>query len=187
MTLLAKEHRVQRRQQRRALATGGDVGTAKVCNHVDPAAFGNDRRVAKLQCERVFARGAVSHGLSVRADRAHGMGCCAALLEYLQGGIGKAVRNLDIESPEGIKVECSLTLCQGQDLVADPGGPRMTEAGAHFRPAVIKVDQGRVDAVDAGTRDQAEIKRCEITVTRHQGVPALNRWCRRERRRPVTV
>ena len=65
----AKCSGVKRRDQRRALAAGGDVAAAKIRDHADASEFGQQGRVADLQ--GIAGLGAVAYGLAVAAAGAY--------------------------------------------------------------------------------------------------------------------
>ncbi len=72
LPVVTKQRGVKGGHQRRALAAGGDVATAKVANDADAGEFGEQRGIVEL--DGVALPGLVTDGLSVAADDADGIG-----------------------------------------------------------------------------------------------------------------
>lgn len=72
--------------QRRALATGGDIGGAKIVNDGDASGGGEQAGIAGLPCPAGVWP--MRYGVAVKADKAHVFTCCASGGEQPVNGDG---------------------------------------------------------------------------------------------------
>ena len=153
---------MQGRQQRRAVAAGGDVAPAQVGYGGDAGTFGDAVAVADLPGEGNLRTRAMAHRLSVRADRAYLRGRDAGGIEQGHGGVGERDRHLRVERAQFIQTVAFTALPERDQARAQRRFPRDRDAVqevAVARVGVVEFDQRSVDAVCAGARDQAKIER----------------------------
>ncbi len=140
------------------MTTGCQVAAAKIRNGDDAGLLGDDVGVAELQC--IWSRGirSVPYGLAVRSQ---GRNCCRRNAFARKQGLCRnreILCNFHIESAEFVKRDVTIALGQREDALAQVFG--IGESQGRMEAWLgVETCQGHIDAVSAGARDQAEVKR----------------------------
>ncbi len=175
----AAEHgTVERRHQRRALTSCGDIAAAQVGDHVDAAQFGQQRRAVQLHrvAGAVELARPVAHRLAVRTDRTDLRARCAAGRKQGLDDVRVAARQR-VAGERGAVQLVGAGAVQRQQLVGESRRERSVRVGddpQRIRARPGEVRQHAVDAVERGAGHQAdvELSHRRIVPTHHRRRPA---------------
>jgi iron-sulfur cluster insertion protein len=159
-----KERGMQRRNQRRPLASRSHVAAAQVADDVDAAQFGQQRTVHQLQrvARSIELLRPVAHGLAMGADRPNPVCTELALLQ-------QCVDRAGIDPDQRVGGKCSLmqlivaAAVQLQELHAQRVGECSLVVGKHaYRGTAgrgrIEVGQHTIHAVKRGAGHQPDVQ-----------------------------
>ena len=130
---------------------------AEVGNGRDAGEFGNDVGVAKLQRIGCVLCRSMAHRLTVRTQCRDCRWHDVFAPQQCVRRVGETARNLNVERAEFIQCYAAIALRESQNALAQFVGVGVRERGVQPRCG-IETRQRDVDAVGAGTRDQAEKK-----------------------------
>jgi len=151
----AKYRCVEGWSQRRALSARRDIAAAEVRDDTRAAELGEQRRIAQLDC--ITRAGPVAYGLSMTADGAQAGGLQRRLRQHVGDGGG-----VDAGERIGAKRRALQFAASGSVQREQFGTQRGVERPMRGRQYAWrrsgKVDQGRVDPVEAGPRHEADIE-----------------------------
>ena len=146
---------MERGHQWRALAASGDIATSEIGDGGYAGQLRDQVAVAHLQGERRIAEWTMAQGLAMGTYGAYRLGAHAAFLQQCEHRFGQRLAHAGVQLAELVERNRGLRLRDLQDLA----GQRLRErVGAREQQAGMrrKTHQGRVDAVDAGARHQAD-------------------------------